>query len=225
MIFSNIITYIFFLSTLCLILFDCNKSRIKLASKRSQFNQDLSLFYHYYQNVVNGFFIEIGAFDGLSLSNTYFFEKNFYWKGILIEGGEENCKKLKKNTHKRSNAIIICEPICKYRQVNYVDNGYLGSITYTNKTNNKRKCNTLKNITQYYKIKHIDLFSLDVEGSELEVLETFDFSVSVSHWLIEWNHLSKEIKTNITKILNNNGYYLDRGKYISPIDIVFSKIK
>ena len=33
----------------------------------------------------NGFYIELGAFDGITQSNTYFFELNRGWKGILIE--------------------------------------------------------------------------------------------------------------------------------------------
>ena len=33
----------------------------------------------------NGFFIEIGAGDGINFSNTYLLEKYFNWNGILIE--------------------------------------------------------------------------------------------------------------------------------------------
>lgn len=33
----------------------------------------------------NGFFLEMGAADGVLLSNTYVFEKRYGWKGILVE--------------------------------------------------------------------------------------------------------------------------------------------
>lgn len=33
----------------------------------------------------NGFFVELGACDGLYLSNTLFFERSMGWKGVLIE--------------------------------------------------------------------------------------------------------------------------------------------
>ena len=36
-------------------------------------------------NKKNGFFIELGANDGLFQSNTAFFEKEHEWTGILIE--------------------------------------------------------------------------------------------------------------------------------------------
>ena len=38
-----------------------------------------------YINFENRYYIEIGANDGLINSNTYYFEKNLNWKGILIE--------------------------------------------------------------------------------------------------------------------------------------------
>jgi len=37
----------------------------------------------------NGFFIEIGAYDGITLSNTYSLEKDFGWDGICVECNPE----------------------------------------------------------------------------------------------------------------------------------------
>lgn len=143
------------------------------------------MYYNYFYKKKNGYFVEIGAHDGISMSNTYFFEKSSNWKGVLIEGGERNCKNLHANSIHRKNAIIVCSAICSSKYVNFKENNFTGKIVHTNNTYDLTKCNTLKNITNIYKIKKIDLFSLDVEGGELEVLETFDFNVIVSHWLIE----------------------------------------
>ena len=38
-----------------------------------------------FKNKTNGYFVEIGAFDGLQGSNCYHFEKFMNWKGIAIE--------------------------------------------------------------------------------------------------------------------------------------------
>jgi len=38
-----------------------------------------------YLNYKNGFFVELGANDGIRQSNTFYFEKNLNWNGILIE--------------------------------------------------------------------------------------------------------------------------------------------
>ena len=53
-----------------------------------------------YLNYNNGFYIELGAYDGITQSNTYYYEKNKNWKGLLIEPIEHVFKKCKKNREK-----------------------------------------------------------------------------------------------------------------------------
>ena len=53
-----------------------------------------------YINYRDGYFIEMGANDGIRQSNTYYFEKKLNWKGILIEPNKENFLKCKKNRSK-----------------------------------------------------------------------------------------------------------------------------
>lgn len=52
----------------------------------------------------NGFFVEAGAYDGISFSNTLYLEKKLNWKGILIEPTFENYLSCIK---KRKNSIVI----------------------------------------------------------------------------------------------------------------------
>ena len=49
-----------------------------------------------YINYKNGFYIEIGAHDGIINSNTYYYEKNLNWRGVLVEPSNyfKNLKKL-----------------------------------------------------------------------------------------------------------------------------------
>ena len=47
----------------------------------------------------------------------------------------------------------------------------------------------------------IDLFSIDVEGSELELLITFDWNIKVKVFLIEFNELFKESHSAIRNLL------------------------
>ena len=51
----------------------------------------------YFNNKENGVFIELGAIDGIFISNTKYFEDNFNWTGILIEPNTFEYEKLKKN--------------------------------------------------------------------------------------------------------------------------------
>ena len=51
---------------------------------KSQIGQDLWVANHL--NLKReGFFVEVGAFDGMNLSNTWLLENSLDWKGIVIE--------------------------------------------------------------------------------------------------------------------------------------------
>ena len=51
----------------------------------SQFNQDEILEKHIFKGFENGFFVDVGANDGVTINNTLFFEKERNWQGINIE--------------------------------------------------------------------------------------------------------------------------------------------
>ena len=55
-------------------------------------------------------------------------------------------------------------------------------------------------------LTHIDLLSLDVEGHEYEVLQSWDFSVPIDIILIEMLDVDKEKDELCRKILVNNNY-------------------
>lgn len=52
---------------------------------QSQVGQDLFLNKWFFKNRGPGFFVDVGAFDGISGSNTYYFEKYLNWHGIAFE--------------------------------------------------------------------------------------------------------------------------------------------
>jgi hypothetical protein len=56
---------------------------IKTPKYHGQF--DLDKIMEKYLNYENGYFVELGANDGLRISNTLYFEKYKNWKGILVE--------------------------------------------------------------------------------------------------------------------------------------------
>ena len=69
----------------------------------SQQNEDVILWKKYL-NYRNGFFIELGAMDGVVYSNTKFFEDDMGWTGILLEPEPVQFKRLKVN---RPNCITL----------------------------------------------------------------------------------------------------------------------
>jgi len=52
----------------------------------SQVGQDYWVYGSAFNEMENGFFLDIGAHDGIFLSNTYLLEKRYHWTGICIEG-------------------------------------------------------------------------------------------------------------------------------------------
>jgi len=63
----------------------------------SQFGQDLYVADVLFQGKKGGVFLDIGAHDGISLSNTYLLEKKHGWTGICIEALPEVFSKLIKS--------------------------------------------------------------------------------------------------------------------------------
>lgn len=185
-------------------------------SFKSQFKEDYSFYTYYFKNEMNGIYVELGALDGIKYSNTYFYEHFLGWSGILIEGGLKNCYSLLKNQYLRPRSQIVCTAICnKYKYIDFKQGGAVGGINgelpekwfgMENRTGIKTKCSNIGKILHHFHITHIDFFSLDVEGSEINVIETFDFSIIVHYWVIEFN--SKNIQKNekVRKLLKSNGY-------------------
>ena len=89
---------------------------------QSQYGQEdyiLELF----ENKKDGFFVEVGAYDGVTFSNTLLLEK-LGWRGLLIEG---NLGKLEEC---RKNRSVICEHAVVWsceEEVQYYKYGDLGS--------------------------------------------------------------------------------------------------
>jgi len=128
----------------------------------------------------NGFFIELGANDGLSASNTAYLEKERGWKGVLIEPslkGYELCKINRPGSISCNYACVSNDYKEEYIYGDFEFNSLMGSVgglrTLTNSLT-KVRASTLENIlTELGLTDHdtIDLLSLDTEGYELNILK------------------------------------------------------
>ena len=162
----------------------------KHKEKRPALNQ-LDIKLEKYINYEGGFFIEAGANNGFAQSNTYHFENVKGWRGILIEAIPElylRCKKSRKKSIVFNCALVSKSFPDKYLRMSYANlmstvEGARGDIKKNHKYVQRIKkpysvlvlARTLTSILDECKVKNIDLFSLDVEGYELEVLKGLDF--------------------------------------------------
>ena len=155
----------------------------------SQAGQDKIIKNHFFQNNKNGFFIEIGAYDGIIGSNCCHFEKFLNWEGIAIEASKIQYDKLKKNRKcKTVNKAIsnkikdvefveVIEGLTQMSGINNENNTAIEIIN--NNKNSKTKISKITTTTFEEEIKsnlEIDYLSIDIEGEELDLLKSIDFN-------------------------------------------------
>ena len=167
----------------------------------------------------NGFFVELGASDGVELSNTYFFEKNLGWNGICIEPNPNFHAAISKN--RSSHICFNCVSNKDDEEIDFTICGHASGATVTagpftqSDTIIKVKTKTLKTIFEMYNAPvRIDYLSLDVEGHEYEILKAFPFNEYVINCItVEHNepHTGSEMRMKLREILELNGYKFIKG--------------
>ncbi|XP_011630794.1 uncharacterized protein LOC105422916 isoform X1 [Pogonomyrmex barbatus] len=172
----------------------------------------------------NGFFIECGAYDGETRSNTLFLERFNGWSGLLIEADPINfTKMLQKN--RRSYLSPTCLSVTRSPTVaSFLMARNVGRLHKPENTTENVSTNTLDvaytgehihvqcfPLTLYIAalgIKTIDYFSLDIEGNEIDVLETIPFNeVDIKTLSVEYIHNAKGRKYLID-MMEHRGYYV-----------------
>jgi FkbM family methyltransferase len=192
----------------------------------SQLGQDLNVL-KFYKHKKEGFFVEIGASDGVNLSNTYILEKTYRWKGICVEPIPYNFEKLIKNRPHSicsNNAVYNTSgEVVQFDIANSADllSGISSHIdchmatVNANKTTINVETTTLTDLLDKYSApNHIDYLSIDTEGSEYEILRVFNFS-KYTFGLVDVEHNYVEPRrSHIRELLTANGYiYLGENKW------------
>ena len=77
-------------------IWDCLRKLGQNSDYFSEAGQDMLVKDNFFKNKKSGFFVEIGAYDGIDGSNCYHFEKFMNWEGIAIEASPIQFEKLKK---------------------------------------------------------------------------------------------------------------------------------
>ena len=129
----------------------------------------------------NGFFIEAGAYDGETFSNTLFLEQERQWTGLLIVANPNVFQRMK-GRQRQAYLSNACLSTTQYAMsMNYTFADALGGSKPTNYTNRVTgsavvQCIPLLTYLLALNISHVDYFSLDVKGTETEVLKQIDFN-------------------------------------------------
>lgn len=177
----------------------------------------------------DGFYVDIGAFDGIHLSNTYYFER-LGWNGICLEPHPGYFSILRRNRPGATCVHAACVGPGQDGQVTFLaeELGLLSGLQADQTQNMERRyaarglvfqgfetlhvpALTLDQVLEHYagKREFIELVSLDTEGNELDILDGFDFSARrVAAFVVEAN--SDEARHKLISFMRGRRYKLAR---------------
>jgi len=157
----------------------------------SQKGQDYWVINDIFKGKTGGYFLEMGAADGVYLSNSMVLERDYGWQGLCIEPNPTFFAKL------QANRKCICRNLCIDDQRGEVDfvlaAEYGGIVSDDTDNNSQMRAESLQQARDQGQVvtlptmpladvlrevgapKVIDYFSLDVEGAEERVLRHFPF--------------------------------------------------
>ncbi len=183
----------------------------------SQINQDLFVL-----NQLNmkkkGYFVEIGAANGVYLSNTFILENIFNWDGLLVEPAITWHKDLKEMRKCNIDFRCVLDESGRYVTFTEANDSEFSTIEMF-KSNDLHKNKRKNNISNYEvetvsleqllidhnSPKNIDYLSIDTEGSEYAILKNFDFS-KFNIGCITIEHNNTENKKLIDETILRNGF-------------------
>lgn len=158
-----------------------------------------------------GVFVDVGASDGISISNTYLLEKEYGWTGICVEPVSSTFTKLVQN--RKAVCINCCagsyqqSGLVPFQEHPHTDASRIwsGSPVY-------KGCAPLNDILKVVGLSEIDYLSIDTEGNEWEIIKDIDFSRH-SIRFIDFEHnehlgeMEKAKKAMIAEFLTFHGYH------------------
>ena len=164
-----------------------------------------------FKSKANGFFIELGANDGLIQSNTAFLEFNRGWKGVLVEPSQIAYNKCVKNRPNSTCFNLAC--VSNNYKEDIIQGDFNGSLmaSVNGKRNNTNtlidcKVSTLESILDSVNASTIDFLSLDTEGYEYDILCGLNLNKYRPKYMLIEVYSSDYIK--LTQFLKENNYNL-----------------
>lgn len=168
-----------------------------------------------------GTFVDVGGYDGVTGSNTYFLEVWRGWTGVLVEPVRaqiararqvRRCPCLEVAVAAREGSARFIAVTGGYTQMSGLADSYDPTLLARVRQDPRHEEEVVRVPTRPLAallteagIEHPDFISLDIEGGEMEVLESFPFERHrVAIWAIENNAGSP----GIAALMRGKGYDL-----------------
>ena len=177
-------------------------------------------------NYKNGYFIDIGAANGIFISNTYFLEKNLNWNGVCVEPN----KYLLQDLHTNRTCIIDDSVIGSDGQIvqyiGYDSNMHTQMYSYTSNVILDKYDSCLTNVSKYIETKTsisinsllekhkspeiIHYLSVDINNNDIEVLKNFFLTNKTRKILLITVEHNDEMQANeLNEFLSDYNYIPD----------------
>jgi FkbM family methyltransferase len=194
------------------------------ASYKSQCAQDIVLDRWLFDGMTGGVFVDVGAHDGITGSNSYFFETVRHWRGICIEPNPNVYAKLVENRSciLRNCCISDRGGIVPFLKVSGYAEMLSGIVDKYDPQHRLRvqeelrqfggssevipvEARGLNEIARECGFGEITYLSIDTEGSELSILRSVDFSALMVHVLtVEFNY--EHVKPHMIALMRDRGF-------------------
>lgn len=185
---------------------------------RSQWSQDVFVWYVLGESCSSGRYLEIGGADGVTHSNTIMLERSLGWSGVLVEPHPEQWRLLKFNRGQKNTVLnVAAAGVGAKGFVELIDAGQFSRPEQLDV--NDMHAEFLREVTGRVRARQkgfdeillaagpLDYLSLDVEGGEVELLRSVPWGRINSPKVItvEHNGRSDDIDS-YRRILNGYGY-------------------
>ncbi len=203
------------------------------SDSQAQEHEDLEAYASFFYGVRGGLILESGALDGLTFSTSSMFVKRLGWTALHVEANPVNFKKLVKNrpesvnlntalcekaadvhflsqptsNHKGVDAATAVSGIWEYMPPMTKATWFQGLTDEIVAKQDTIPCRPLTPVLEALGVQRIDFWVLDVEGAELIVLKSMDFSkISVGVIVIELDSQNPEKDAACRDLLNKAGF-------------------
>lgn len=153
--------------------------------------QDAFVHQTFFPDLVHGVFLDIGAYDGLTWSNTLFFEQARGWTGLCVEASPTRFAELTRNRPGPNLNVALANREGMAEFLDIIDGpAMMGGLSETFDPGQRAFVETLiqaKRLIQVpvrrldgllaeHGVTHVHYCSIDTEGAERSIIESIDFS-------------------------------------------------
>lgn len=177
----------------------------------SQCGEDKFINEQIFKAMTNGVLVDIGAHDGKTISNTYFFEKEANWTGICVEANPIVYEKLRNTRNTSVNCAITDKdgeekfliiqgyPEMLSGLLDRYDPRHLSRIENEMKYGGKAglittKTKTLQTLLEEFNLTHVNYLSIDISSSAYGIINTINFDKYFIDVISLENHYDTTIK-------------------------------